>query len=359
MKQLIPLVKSHIYNSNEVIQDLKNLDIPENALIFSADAKSMYTNIDTEIGVASIRDLILQNNETLQDNFPTELFLQVLKIVMNNNIFTFANTYWLQLSGTAMGTPSACLYATTSFGQHENTQILPRFSQNLKYYRRYIDDILGIWVPSDAYNTTWPDFIQVLNNWGHLEWIVEQPSNKTTFLDLNLELHNGKIETSTYQKTMNLYLYIPPLSAHPPSCLKGLIFGELQRYWNQNNNDKFQIILAKFIERLYARGHKLENLIPILTAAAINIHRRQLNWTPKTDKDDNTLYIHWTFQPHGIQRKDLRHIYNTTLATAAGFKNMTVAMARPRNLRDILAKTPLALPPNINIQTLMEATDTP
>ncbi len=242
---------------------------------------------------------------------------------MNNNIFTFANTYWLQLSGTAMGTPSACLYATTSFGQHENTQILPRFSQNLKYYRRYIDDILGIWVPSDAYNTTWPDFIQVLNNWGHLEWIVEQPSNKTTFLDLNLELHNGKIETSTYQKTMNLYLYIPPLSAHPPSCLKGLIFGELQRYWNQNNNDKFQIILAKFIERLYARGHKLENLIPILTAATINIHRRQLNWTPKTDKDDNTLYIHWTFQPHGIQRKDLRHIYNTTLATAAGFKNMT------------------------------------
>ncbi len=103
----------------------------------------------------------------------------------------------------------------------------------------------------------------------------------------------------------------------------------------------------------------MENLIPILTAAAINIHRRQLNWTPKTDKDDNTLYIHWTFQPHGIQRKDLRHIYNTTLATAAGFKNMTVAMARPRNLRDILAKTPLALPPNINIQTLIEATDTP
>jgi hypothetical protein len=89
MKQLIPFVKSHIYNSTKVIQDLKNLYVPENALIFSADATSMYTNIDTEIGVASIRDLILQNHEALHDNFPTELFLQVLKIVMNNNIFTF------------------------------------------------------------------------------------------------------------------------------------------------------------------------------------------------------------------------------------------------------------------------------
>jgi hypothetical protein len=99
----------------------------------------MYTNIDTEIGVASIRDLILQNNETLQDNFPTELFLQVLKIVMNNNIFTFANTYWLQLSGTAMGTPSACLYATTSFGQHENAFTPQPHLGNMKIHRYYPD----------------------------------------------------------------------------------------------------------------------------------------------------------------------------------------------------------------------------
>jgi hypothetical protein len=46
-KELLPLVKSYLKNSLTLIQTLRNLNIPENALLFTADAKSMYTNIDT------------------------------------------------------------------------------------------------------------------------------------------------------------------------------------------------------------------------------------------------------------------------------------------------------------------------
>jgi hypothetical protein len=46
---------------------------------------------------------------------------------------------------------------------------------------------------------------------------------------------------------MNLYLYIPHLSAHPPSCFKGLIAG---KYWLKNNSEDYKNILVKFIERL-------------------------------------------------------------------------------------------------------------
>jgi hypothetical protein len=61
---------------------------------------------------------------------------------------------------------------------------------------------------------------------------------------------------------MNLYLYIPPLSSHPPSCFKGLIHGELQRYYRQNNKDDFIDIMVKFINRLLERGYTIENLTP-------------------------------------------------------------------------------------------------
>jgi len=75
------------------------------------------------------------------------------KIVMNHNIFSFADTYWHQLSGMAMGTPTACPYATITYGHFENSEILPRFNNNLLYYKRYIDDIFGIWIPSTDNNS--------------------------------------------------------------------------------------------------------------------------------------------------------------------------------------------------------------
>ena len=60
---------------------------------------------------------------------------------MENNVFSFADTFWLQLSRTAMGKPTACAYTMLSYGHHENTEILEEFLPNLLYYKRYIDDI--------------------------------------------------------------------------------------------------------------------------------------------------------------------------------------------------------------------------
>jgi hypothetical protein len=191
-----------------------------------------------------------------------EVFLDVLKIMMENNIFCFANSHWLQLSGTAMGTPAACAYATILYGYHENSQILPQFTPNLLYFKRYIDDIFGIWLPPITNkNSTWTSFKSKLNEWGSLTWIIEEPSPSTIFLDLNIKIENGKILTSTHQKPMNLYLYIPPPSAHPPNCFKGLIIGEMKTYWQQNNEEDFTSILSKFVVRLTERGHSLNTLL--------------------------------------------------------------------------------------------------
>jgi hypothetical protein len=92
--------------------------------------------------------------------------------------------------------------------------------------------------------TTWESFKTCINSWGFLSWVIEEPSISTNFLDLSLNIRNSKITTTTYQKPMNLYLYIPPASAHPPGCFKGLIAGELRRYWLQNNAESFKEILA-------------------------------------------------------------------------------------------------------------------
>jgi hypothetical protein len=47
MKELLHLIQSYTKYSTDIIQDVKKLALPRNATLFSADAKSMYTNIDT------------------------------------------------------------------------------------------------------------------------------------------------------------------------------------------------------------------------------------------------------------------------------------------------------------------------
>jgi hypothetical protein len=128
---------------------------------------------------------------------------------MENNIFKFSDTYWIQTKGTAMGTPAAPLYSIITFGYHENNTILKNFKSNLIYYKRFIDDIFGIWLenPNDNYTQCdqWHNFKHQLNSFGSLNWNIEPPTTSTTFLDLTINIKNKKLQTKTYQKPLTLY----------------------------------------------------------------------------------------------------------------------------------------------------------
>jgi len=206
-------------------------------------------------------------------------------------------------------------------------------------------------------NTIWEQLKTELNNWASLHWKIENRSNKPVFLDLNIQLINTKIHTSTFQKDLNLYLYIPSLSAHPPSCLKGLIAGEMRRYWLQNDPEDFQQILSKFIERLLNRGHTLENLTPILNQAARSLDdqliRTPHNPTTDSGQENSTLFIHKIYHPNGLQSHHIRQTYDDTLKPYLPFKKMTIAISRPINLRDLLTSAKLRAPVNLNIQELI------
>ena len=147
---------------------------------------------------------------------------------------------------------------------------------------------------------------------------------------------------------MNLYTYIPPLSAHPISCFKGLITGELLRYWVQNSDEtNFQNITTQFIQCLVNRGHQLKDIIPILTSVAASIdnrasgtHNRSITNHTQESQDD-TLYIHWCHHPHGLSRHHIRNIYNNLLKGNDGFKQIRVALLWYNNLRETFCQSQL------------------
>jgi hypothetical protein len=54
------------------------------------------------------------------------------------------------------------------------------------------------------------------------------------FLDLIISIEKHKIVTRTYQKDLNLYQYISPLSNYSPTMVEGIIFSILKSYKTQN-----------------------------------------------------------------------------------------------------------------------------
>jgi len=292
MHELLHLIPSYIKNSTKLINDLKNLTLYHRMQDYFAS--SMYTNIDTRIGIEDFQHLFTLYTDLIPEDFLKDFFLATLDIIMNNNIFSFGDTFWCQLQGTAMGTPAAPSYSIITYGYHENTRIMNTYHSNLIYYKRYIDDIFGIWM--DFPNTSWENFKTSLNQFGRLRWNVEDLTTSTTFLDLQIDVVNGRLFTRTYQKELNLYLYIPPTSAHPQRCFKGLITGELLRYWTQNTvQEDFINITQLFIQWLIQRGHTIENIIPTLRSAAASIDNVQGNrkiLQPNSPLEDK-LYVHW------------------------------------------------------------------
>eukprot|EP00804_Cyclotella_cryptica_P015732 CCRYP_013371-RA/>CCRYP_013371-RA protein AED:0.39 eAED:0.39 QI:0/-1/0/1/-1/0/1/0/79 len=67
-------------------------------------------------------------------------------IVFKYSIVKFGDTYWRQISGNGMGISPVPPWATIFFALHERI-ILPKWSCHLIFYKRFIDDIFGIWLP--------------------------------------------------------------------------------------------------------------------------------------------------------------------------------------------------------------------
>ena len=79
---------------------------------------------------------------------------------------------------------------------------------------------------------------------------------------------------------MNLFLYIPEHSAHPPGLIKSLITGLLETYWRHNSQKKDFISTARLLyERLLVRGHSPNKLKIMFTKAAERLeYKSKCNW---------------------------------------------------------------------------------
>ena len=144
-----------------------------------------------------------------------------------------------------MCTPPAPPYATIYYGIHEE-KFLPHHDQRVIFYRRFINDVIGIWCPHNNHEQDaleWDNFKNKMNAFPGLTWEFSERAKTIDFMDMTISINkSNKIETTLFEKRLNLHLYIPPHSANPPGLLPGIVYGTLFRIFTlcSDNEDKLQ-----------------------------------------------------------------------------------------------------------------------
>ena len=348
--------RSYIKNSLTLKQRLLKLRLPPTARLFTADAVSMYTNIDTTEALRCIA-AYLRANATVFKHVPMEALIEALHIIMENNLFEFGDTYHRQLIGTAMGTPPAPPYATLYYAIHEET-FLDRFQDNLPFYMRYIDDVIAGWITTNLQldPATWKSFQEAMPV-HKLKWTFSPRSTQVDFMDLTVRLEQGRIVTTMYEKALNLYLYLPPHSAHPPGVLQGLVIGNVIRIHTLcSDPSNIESLTRQFYSRLLRRGYKPDILAPLFEQAMTKAAAYQpgrTSPTPTGSPLNNQIFLHLPFHPQNppsfkLQSAFREHVlaprYKHPLPTVRNRSQhpinvgrMVIAYSRPRNIGDLLS----------------------
>ena len=320
-------------DSDTSLLRLRKMKFSQQDKLFTFDAKALYTSIPTREAIRVVSDIV---REDPLANF----IIAGLKIVLSANYFMFQEILFKQTCGIAMGTPVAPTLANLYLAYFEEKYLIQSslWNKEIRVFQRYIDDLLLIWRPS-THRFRLQEFLARLRRQPGITWETNAENKSIVdFLDLTVALRDGKLYSRTYQKALNLYLYLPFKSAHSPFILKGLLYGLLQKYKRQHSKyDEFVKLGNELMKRLVARGYRPETLRK--TLELLNRPRKHCgqNINKRTGRD---LFFILDYNPNGPTnstiRKTLRLELLEELLAPLGFGKIVIGFRRSRNLREIL-----------------------
>ena len=291
-KELQPVLKllpTVCTSARHILRDMNDKTYPINSVILCADVTALYPNIPIQLGLATVRSVL-----SALDYFTAsklDFLMSLLHWVLTNNFCTFNNVTYLQLKGTAMGTPTAVVYSNIFLYGIEK-KILHLFTPH--YYTRYIDDVFSIFPSATLANA----FVTKFNSFcPSIKFEAVTVGTSGVMLDLEFTLTSqvnpplDRVSHKLYQKPRNVYQYIPPTSEHKPSLFKNIVLQELKRYSLASSLDTdFTSITQSFKQRLLARGYDA-SMIDSATAEVPPRHILFQNLLTSLDKGRPTEYI--------------------------------------------------------------------
>ena len=155
---------------------------------------------------------------------------------------------------------------------------------------------------------------------------------------------------------MNLYQYISPLSNHPPSMIKGIIYSLLRTYMLQNTYEEdYQDVAVKLCTRHVARGWDRTFIRKIILGADKLLRKYppqlpnlQPAPTKQADSFKDRLFVRMKYSSNNLPRRSVRAVVDRTLGELLeeiGITQVTTAYSQANNIKYLVTNAKLHQPP--------------
>lgn len=228
---------SYIKDTNDFLQKIRNIKVPEGAHLITLDVCALYTNIPHEKGIEAVKNILKKYPEVGR---PDSYILELLKLQLEGNDFEFNGDFYLQTWGTSMGKRFSPSYANIFLAQEEE-KALEKCPLKPMSYLRFLDDIFIIWQhPIDKFQ----DFLTIFNNIHEtLKFEATMHPDSIDFLDVTIFkgpcFHTtGYLDTRMFFKKTDTHELLHTNSYHPKHTFKSIVHSQLLRYDRICNNFK-------------------------------------------------------------------------------------------------------------------------
>ena len=126
-----------LQSTEDFIDAIKTVQIPDDYKLVSFDVKSLFTSIPLQLAFKCTETAIRQSTATLP--LPTEDIMDLLNLCLRSTYFQYNGKHYKQLHGTAMGSPVSVVVAEIVM-QNIEERALTTCRQTIPLWLHYIDD---------------------------------------------------------------------------------------------------------------------------------------------------------------------------------------------------------------------------
>ena len=182
-----------VQNNADLLDKLASYKFSSDSKLISFDVVSLFTNVPLKEVIDLACDKVYSSNNT-KPPYSKDTFKKLLQFA-TGGIFSFNNILYRQSDGLSMGSPLAPTLSNLFMGHLEQT-FLQNDKLNLKFYVRYVDDILAIFEDDDHLS-----FFNYINKWhSNMKFTTEVGGKVLPFLDIDLDVSSNTLTTKVYRK---------------------------------------------------------------------------------------------------------------------------------------------------------------